>query len=164
MSSLYKTDYTQWLTQQRELLAQRQFDKLDIDNLLEAMEQRMGDTKKELRSYLRTLLIHLLKYAYQKLVLKDSWVEDKVLYTWIPSINNPRVDIKDHIKENPCLQPKIDEVLAEAYSQAKKEAVKQMNKYIKIESKRLNKSGFPEYCPWTFEKIMDDDWLPEVGK
>ncbi|WP_448218670.1 hypothetical protein [Endozoicomonas sp. 2B-B] len=30
------------MTQQRELLTKRQFDQLDIDNLLEAMEHEMG--------------------------------------------------------------------------------------------------------------------------
>ncbi|WP_422139092.1 DUF29 family protein [Endozoicomonas sp. ALC020] len=37
MSNLYNTDYHQRLTQQRELLTKRQFDQLDIDNLLEAV-------------------------------------------------------------------------------------------------------------------------------
>ncbi|WP_257280637.1 DUF29 domain-containing protein [Endozoicomonas sp. ISHI1] len=160
MDNLYKTDYTRWLGQQRELLENRQFDKLDIDNLLEAMDSEMGDTSNELRSHLRILLIHLLKYDYQKRVLKDPWVEDKVIYTWIPSINNPRGEIKEHLKRNPSLDPMTDEILSEAYYSAKPRATLELNKHIRIKEKRLNKNSFPEQCPWSFEQVTDDDWLP----
>ncbi|WP_257287165.1 DUF29 domain-containing protein, partial [Endozoicomonas sp. SESOKO2] len=70
MDNLYKTDYTRWLGQQRELLENRQFDKLDIDNLLEAMDSEMGDTTNELRSHLRILLIHL---PIAERVLPATW-------------------------------------------------------------------------------------------
>ncbi|WP_257280254.1 DUF29 domain-containing protein [Endozoicomonas sp. ISHI1] len=161
MENLYKTDYTQWLGQQRELLANGQFDQLDIPNLLEAMDSEMGDTTNELRSHLRVLLLHLLKYDYQKRILKDSWVEDKVIHTWMPSIYNSRMEIKEHMKRNLSLEPKTDEILSEAYLTAKRNAIKELNKFIRIENKRLNKNSIPDECLWTFEKITDDDWLPE---
>ncbi|WP_422473198.1 DUF29 domain-containing protein [Endozoicomonas sp. ALB032] len=160
MSNLYKTDYTAWLGQQRELLAKRQFDQLDIDNLLEAMERRMGDEVKELRAHLVVLLVHLLKYDYQKRILKDPWVEDKVLYTWIPSINNPRREIELHVEENPCLQPNAEEIMANVYPKAKRDAIDELNRYIKIKSKRLNKNSFPKECPWSFEQATKKNWLP----
>ncbi len=158
MENLYKTDYTQWLSQQRELLTQRQFHKLDIENLLEAMGLRMGDMANELGSHLKILLIHLLNYDYQKRILKDPWVEDKVLHIWLSSIN--RVEIEHHIDKNPSLIPRTEEVLAEVYPKAKKEAIKELNRYIKIESKRLNKKSFPDECPWTYDQVTDSDWLP----
>ncbi|WP_422474277.1 DUF29 domain-containing protein [Endozoicomonas sp. ALB032] len=160
MENLYETDYTQWLGQQRELLAQGQFDQLDVPNLLEAIDIQMGNIADELGSHLIILLVHLLKYDYQKQVLKDPWVKDKVIHTWMPSINNSRTRIGRHIQKNPCLQPKVNDLLAEVYPHAKKDAIKQMNHYIRTEASRLNKDSFPEQCPWTFEQITDDDWLP----
>lgn len=120
----------------------------------------MGDITEELRAHLIILLLHLLKYDYQIRVLKDSWVQDKVMYTWLPSINNPRIEIEQHINKNPSLEPAVNEVLAEAYSLAKLKAIKELNKYIRSESKRLHKTSFPEQCPWTYKQITDDDWLP----
>ncbi|WOG27426.1 DUF29 domain-containing protein [Endozoicomonas sp. 8E] len=160
MTDLYKTDYTAWLSQQRELLAQRQFHKLDIDNLLEAMDYEMGSTRDTLESHLSVLVLHLLKYDYQKRILKDLWVEDKVVQTWMPSIYNSRAAIEKQISKHPHLQPTIEELLAGAYSDACRQAVKQMNNYARSESQKLSKNSFPDQCPWTFEQITDDDWLP----
>ncbi|WOG27983.1 DUF29 domain-containing protein [Endozoicomonas sp. 8E] len=160
MSNLYKTDYTQWLSQQRELLAQRQFDQLDIDNLLEAMDSEMGDNTRELGSHFKILLIHLLKYDHQKRVLQDHWVEDKVLHTWVPSINNARVEIEDILTQNPCLQSSTEAIMDDVYPKAKKSAIEELNRYIKIKSKRLNKNSFPKECPWSFEQATKKNWLP----
>ncbi|WP_422136162.1 MULTISPECIES: DUF29 domain-containing protein [unclassified Endozoicomonas] len=161
MENLYKTDYTQWLSKQRELLAQRQFDQLDIDNLLEAMERRMGDEVKELRSHLVILLVHLLKYDYQKRILKDPWVEDKVIQSWMPSISNPRKQIELHVEEYPHLSNRFDESLEKAYPKAKRYAIEELNRYIRINSKRLNKKSFPDQCPWSYEQVTQMGWLPD---
>lgn len=160
MKSLYETDYHQWLGQQRELLAAKQFDQLDIDNLLEALEHEMGNDVRELRSHLVILLVHLLKYDYQNRILKDPWVEDKVLQSWIPSINNPRDEIDLHVEENPYLSNYFQESLEKAYVKAKKSAMEELNRYIKTESKRLNKNSFPKKCPWSYEQVTERGWLP----
>lgn len=47
----------------------------------------MGDMANELGSHLKILLIHRLQYDYQKRILKDPWVEEKVLHIWLSSIN-----------------------------------------------------------------------------
>ncbi|UYM14567.1 DUF29 domain-containing protein [Endozoicomonas euniceicola] len=160
MDNLYHTDYPEWLNQQRHLLANGQFDRLDIPNLLEAMEQRMGDAVNELESHLIILLLHLLKYDYQMRVLQDPWVQDKAIHTWIPSINNPRTEIELLTSKNPHLKNKTARALQAAYPRAKNKAVAELNKYIRSEKKRLNQNSFPEECPWSFERIVDDDWLP----
>ncbi|WOG27186.1 DUF29 domain-containing protein [Endozoicomonas sp. 8E] len=161
MENLYETDYNRWLGQQRDLLAQGQFDQLDIPNLLEVMDSEMGDNTRELGFHILILLVHLLKYDYQKRVLQDPWVEDRVIYTWLPSINNPRREIERHMKKNPSLEPMVNDILAEVYPTAKRDAIKELNKHIRIENKRLHKDSFPDQCPWTFEQMTDDDWLPD---
>ncbi|WP_422136158.1 DUF29 domain-containing protein [Endozoicomonas sp. ALD040] len=162
MENLYKTDYTQWLSKQRELLAQRQFDQLDIDNLLEAMEYEMGNSIRAFDSHLTILLLHLLKYDYQKRVLKDPWVESMVAHLWVTSIGQSRVQINRHLKGDHCLESKADELITDVYQDAKKLAVKEMNQHARSESQKLDRSSFPDQCPWTFEQIMTEDWLPEA--
>ncbi|WP_257281685.1 MULTISPECIES: DUF29 domain-containing protein [unclassified Endozoicomonas] len=162
MKSLYDTDYHKWLRQQRDLLAQRQFDQLDIENLLGELELGIKDHIRELVSHLVILLVHLLKYDYQNRVLKDPWVKDKVLYTWMPSINNPRGEIEIHVEENPSLSSHFEESLEKAYPKAKRRAIDELNEYISIKAKRLNKNSFPEQCPWSYEQVMQRGWLPEV--
>ena len=160
MENLYETNYPLWLSQQRDLLAAGNFEQLDIPNLLEAMEQRMGDAVNELESHLIVLLLHLLKYDYQVRVLQDPWVQDKVIHTWMPSIINPRNEINHLIRKNPHLKAKTGEALSEAYRHAKKSAIKELSKYIRLEKNKLNQNSLPAECPWTFEQIMNEDWLP----
>ncbi len=160
MENLYETDYPKWLGKQRDLLAAGDFESLDIPNLLEAMELRMGDAVHELESHLIILLLHLLKYDYQTRILQDPWVQDKVIYTWLPSINNPRSEIEQLIRNNPYLKGKVEQAVAHAYPIAKNKAINGLNKYIRLEHKKLNQNSFPKNSPWTIEQILNDDWLP----
>ncbi|WP_448215158.1 DUF29 domain-containing protein [Endozoicomonas sp. 2B-B] len=161
MTDLYRTDYHKWLGQQRDLLAQRQFDQLDIDNLLEAMELRMGDYADNLESHLVTLVLHLLKYHYQTFVINPNLYEPKTFRSWFISISNARNDISDLIKKHPHLQPRQDESLSNSYPKAKKRAIEQMNLFITNKRYLVNNNSFPDQCPWTFDQIMTEDWLPD---
>lgn len=162
MADLYRIDYHKWLGQQRELLARRQFEQLDIENLLEAMEYEMGNPAETLESYLSVLVLHLLKYDYQIRILKDPWIEDRVAHLWKVSVINARSKVKKQISKHPHLQSITGESLAEAYLDAKKDAVKEMNVHARSEAQRLNNNSFPKECPWTFDQIMTEDWLPET--
>ncbi|WP_252177420.1 DUF29 domain-containing protein [Endozoicomonas sp. 4G] len=158
MSSLYETDYHQWLSQQREFLIQGQLDQLDVENLIEELELGIKQDFKTLKSHLMILLTHLLKWDYQEKVLQDPWVEKYVKHTWLPSINNPRAQIQELIKNNANLKHQISEALIQTYSTAKQRAIREMSKYARHENQKLNENSFPGECPWSFEQIMDDDW------
>lgn len=161
MKSLYEIDYYKWLEQQVFLLKNRDFEQLDLDNLLEELESSLMSCKRELRSYLNVLFLHLLKYHYQKTVLNDPWVEDRVAHLWLVSIINARSQIKLLLEENAHLKPVVAEIFPETYQMAKRAAIKEMNSHARSTAQRLNKDSFPDQCPWTFEQTMDDDWLPE---
>lgn len=160
MDNLYKTDFYQWVQKQKQLLINRQFDQLDLENLIEEVEDMGKSEPRSLRSHLVTLLLHLLKYQYQTYQLEDRWVAEMVVHTWYPSIDNPRREIREVLQESPSLRSTTSELMSNAYKQAKIDAIKQMNRYIKQKSRKLNASSFPDVCPWTFEQIMEDDWLP----
>ena len=39
-------------------------------------------------------------------------------------------------------------------------AIKEMNRYVQKHQK-LNSNSFPAECPWTYDQIVVEDWLPE---
>ncbi len=162
MENLYDTDYHLWLSQQRDLLAKRQFDQLDIENLLGELELGLNDHIRELRNLLTNLILHLLKCEYQTTVLKDG-CNMYFIHSWLTSIDNSRSEIESLIEENSCVRSKVDETLVEAYPKAKQRAIRGMNSYARSEAQRLNSSSFPDGCPWSFDQIMTEDWYPLNG-
>ncbi|WP_422139218.1 DUF29 domain-containing protein [Endozoicomonas sp. ALC020] len=160
MDNLYETDFYQWVQKQKQLLINRQFDQLDLENLIEEVGDMGKSEPRSIESHLTTLLLHLLKYEYQTYQLEDRWIAEMVVHTWYPSMDNPRREIRKLLKQSPSLQPKTSQLMHAAYAEARIDAIKQMNRYIKQKSRKLNASSFPDDCPWTFEQIMGDDWLP----
>ena len=63
--SLYDQDYYLWITETAQLLREKDFNQVDLDNLIEEIESMGRSEKKAVRSNLRILLMHLLKYKYQ---------------------------------------------------------------------------------------------------
>jgi len=64
--NLYDTDFLIWVERQVKLLRGRQFDQLDLDHLTDEIADMGGQLKRELRHRLELLLMHLLKYRYQR--------------------------------------------------------------------------------------------------
>ena len=139
MENLYETDYFQWIQEQKKLLATRQFDQLDLDNLIEEVDSMGKREPRFLESHLTILLLHLLKYQYQTHVLQDKWIAEMVVHTWYPSMDNPRREITKLLQDSPSLKAKAPGLMHSAYQDAKLSAIKQMNKYIKQPEKMLDR-------------------------
>ncbi|WP_422136287.1 DUF29 domain-containing protein [Endozoicomonas sp. ALD040] len=158
MKNLYETDYYRWVEQQKEYLTNRQFDQLDIDNLIGEIDD-MSSELDTLESRLTTLLLHLLKYDYQIRVLNPVLPEPYNCRDWKGTINRTRLAINKLIKRRPHLQSEVKSLFDEAYVDGKVLAIKAMNDYVQPHQ-QLNEHSFPEICPWTFDQIMEEDWLP----
>ncbi|HEY3623009.1 MAG TPA: DUF29 family protein [Roseiarcus sp.] len=61
----YDTDLYQWTIEQADALRRRAGNELDYDNLAEEIESVGRSERREIRSRLENLLIHLLKWHYQ---------------------------------------------------------------------------------------------------
>ena len=59
MSSLYETDFVRWTETQRDLLIEKRFDRLDLENLIEEIESLGRSQQHSVKSYLYTVLLHL---------------------------------------------------------------------------------------------------------
>jgi hypothetical protein len=62
--SLYERDFLLWTTDIVNKLKSKDFDHLDLENLIEEIETLGRSEKKELKSRLLVLLEHLLKRLY----------------------------------------------------------------------------------------------------
>jgi len=142
-------DFHSWLMDQAAALRARDYESLDWDHLAEELELMGARERRELRSELKILLLHLLKLKFQPGLRHRQ-------HSWRNSIVEVREQIGDIIKDSPGIfQGKRDEVLADVYLRARDKAARES---------RLPRGTFPETCPWTFEQIIDSDFFPGVTK
>ncbi|MEA5579141.1 DUF29 domain-containing protein [Anabaena sp. UHCC 0451] len=140
--TLYEQDYSLWLKTTIEKLREHQFQAIDIDNLIEELETLGRSEKKALRSYLRLIVMHLLKWQYQP---------EKRSKSWQITIRNNRFEIEEVLQDSPSLKPQLAELLTQCYPRAVMEASDETG---------LPVSTFPSSCPFTIEQILDQNFLP----
>jgi hypothetical protein len=141
--TVYEQDFYSWTQQQAELLKNRQFEAIDIDNLIEEIESMGRSEKRELESRLMVLLLHLLKWEHQPIRKGRSW---KL------SIDEQRIQFLKVLEENPYLKSQIEHIITSAYKLAVVKAAKET---------RLSKKRFPEVCPWSLNELADEDFYPK---
>jgi hypothetical protein len=131
----YDIDFYAWSEHQAELLRNKEFDKVDLNNIIEEIETLGRTEKRTLRSFLIIMLMHMLKLKFQP---------EKHTRSWDISIENSRNDFVECLSENPSLKPKLPEILKSAYIKAKSNA--------SLETE-IERDVFPEECPWTIEEL-----------
>ena len=141
-NALYDQDFHAWANTQAELLRAGKLAEADIENIAEEIESMGRSEKKELASRLAVLLMHLLKWQFQPGLRSKSWER---------TIRDQRLEIDDHLADNPSLKPKIPEALMQAYRRGRSAVV---------DETKLDESVFPDSCPWTAEEIMSKGFLP----
>ena len=132
----YDIDYYKWANDQAKLLRSGNLQDAVIDHIAEEIESMGKSEKRELISRLKILLIHLLKWDYQPARQSKSWKN---------TIKVQRMEIIDHLEDNPSLRHKLDEILVKAYNRSRIEAATETG---------LDETTFPVTCPYSFEKVM----------
>ena len=61
MNNTYQNDFCKWSVDQAHFLKSKEFEKLDIENIIEEIESLGRSEKRTIESYLTNLLMHLLK-------------------------------------------------------------------------------------------------------
>jgi hypothetical protein len=72
-ATLHDTNFYTWTTQTAQLLKERRFSELDLENLIEEIEDLGRSEYRALGSRLEVLLMHLLKTRYQPEMHIKSW-------------------------------------------------------------------------------------------
>ncbi|MEB3175120.1 MAG: DUF29 domain-containing protein [Cyanobacteriota bacterium] len=142
--TLYDADFNQWLEETAKSLKAGNFQALDLENLIEEIESMGRSDKREIKTRLIVLLMHLLKHKYQF---------QRRTTSWIVTINEQRRQIKAVLKDSPSLKPYIQKELGDCYEDARKDAAKET---------RLPVATFPSECPFTQEQILDPDYFPSA--
>ena len=139
MRDLYDSDFYAWTNEQAGLLRSGNLTSADIANIAEEIETLGRNEKRELRSRLSVLFLHLLKWQHQPARRSRSWQL---------SITNARNDLAEHLADSPSLRAKLPEAIASAYRSARLHAEQQTG---------LAAKTFPAECPWTFDQAMSSD-------
>jgi hypothetical protein len=140
-SDLYEQDFYLWIQTTAELLKQKNFTQLDLDNLIEEIETMGRSEKKALRSNLEVVLMHLLKYKYQA---------EKRSGSWRATIREHRKRIRQALEESPSLKPYFDEVFGQCYEDAR---------LLDADETELDVTIFPEQSLFTPEEVLNPDFL-----
>jgi len=139
-AELYDHDFYAWVQEQAALLKARQFDALDLDNLIEEVESIARQERHLLWHRFRTLLTHLVAW----------WGEiPERCIRWEGVIADQRQQIQDILADSPSLAPLALEELVEAWESVRKRSADQWYN-----------AAFPETCPWTLEQVLDEDFWP----
>ncbi|EJG7111025.1 DUF29 domain-containing protein [Escherichia coli] len=138
----YEDDFYGWIQEQRALLATGRLSELDTVNLMEELAAVGRSEYRELVSRLAVLMVHLLKWQYQ---LERQW------RSWSLTIVEQRDALTDVLDDSPSLRARLPEAIQKAYKTAKISAERETG----IPGRR-----FPVDCPWTWEQLMDEGYLP----
>jgi hypothetical protein len=143
MSILYDRDFYAWANEQASLLRAGIASELDWPNIAEEIESMGRSERNQLTNRLAVLLAHLLKWQFQPGLRGNSW----------------RLTIREQrrrgarvLAQNPSLRPELDAIMADAYGDALLTAERETE---------LPEGTFRVDCPWSFELVMRDDWLPQ---
>lgn len=137
-SKEYEKDFFQWTRNQTAILKKRDFDHLDIKNLIEEIDSLGNSDKRALYSQTVRLLTHLLKLKYQPEGQGNS-------NSWNSSILTATSELKLIIRDSPSLKNELKKVFHEAYEDAREFAAAETKLDLKI---------FPKKSPWEPEEIL----------
>lgn len=138
----YDQDIVAWANEQAALLRAGRYELLDIEHIADEIEDVGKSEQRELISRMAVLLAHLLKWQYQPERAGSSWAQ---------TIRLQRGRIERAVKKTPSLKA----VLADPdwWQDAWEDA-------LVIAMREAGPREYPEVCPWSFDQIMTECWLP----
>ena len=95
-NDLYETDFYAWTKAQAVLLRDKRWSDRNLENLVDEIDSVGGSQKKEIRSPMQGLLVHLLKWSYQANFRGHSWRR---------TIWDQRKELSEEIADSPSLRP-----------------------------------------------------------
>jgi hypothetical protein len=141
--SLYERDFYLWVEEQARLLRKSEFERLDIINLVEEIEDLGIGAKKAVKSNLVIVLLHLLKHQFQRRRRSRSWQA---------SIVEHRQRLRDDLRTSPSLRGSAQNMFQEAYADARARALAETG---------LPEQSVPSEPPYTVEQVLDPEFLPD---
>lgn len=146
--SLYEKDYHQWLEMTTQLLRERVFNTVDIEHLIDEISAMGRNEKLAIKSYLRLLIIQLLKWQHQPQNRSNEWVE---------IISEYRHKLNDILLESQGLKTFGLSVLQTCYQNA----CQTMSTEDHLPVEHFPTELFSEESPFSFEQVLDIGYFPK---
>lgn len=134
----YEADFYAWTQSQAALLRSRQFDALDLDNLIEEIESMGRQERRELVSRLRVLIAHRLKWEFQPARRSASWQA---------TIREQRLQIDRLLAQSPSLKAYLPEAFEAAYP---------LGRLLAVQETNLDEATFPDRPPFDLEALRSE--------
>ena len=144
MKSAYDVDFYEWTQHQAAALAASHVSELDLANLAEEIESLGRRDRRALRSRLKVLVRHLLKWCYQP-------ERRKMGRSWWRTIRTQRSEISLILEDSPSLRRQVPEMMQADYQAVCMDTNGETD---------LPLTTFPQTCPWTAEQVLDDTFWP----
>src|SRR5215472_16454649 len=132
----YEEDFYAWTVEQSRLLRAGELSAIDAVNIAEEIESMGRSDRRELKSRLVVLVMHLLKWQHQPAGRSRSWSA---------TIEEHRLQIDAILAESPSLRPTTASMLAEAHAIARARAIAETG---------LADEVFPGACPFTPDQVL----------
>jgi len=140
----YDQDLYSWAVEQAALLRAGRIVEVDADNIAEELDDVGNEQYDKLESALRIILLHVLKWDHQP---------ERRSRSWTASILVQRNHVQRVLRKNPGLEPRVEEAIVEAYTDAR---------ILAAAHTRLDDADFPARCPYSWQQITERpiDWPP----
>ena len=143
LQRLYEIDDSQWLEEMIKLLKQRQFENLDLENLIEELTDLGSEKKNAVVSLLEQVIRHLLLLEYWTIERENNQTH------WESEIVSFRTQLRRRLTTN--LRNHLAKELPSIYRDA----------LIYVRTKTSFKVDFPENCPYSLEQLLDINYLSD---
>ncbi|MEH1919152.1 DUF29 domain-containing protein [Nostoc sp.] len=141
LKQLHETDENLWLEQTIELLKQKQFNQLDLENLIQELISLGKRDLAKAKGLLRQIIIYILLLQY--------WQAEYEINSrhWIGELKTFRYELNNHLTTN--LINKLQDDLENIYQSAVD--------FVKV---KTDLNIFLEKCPYTLVQLLDENYLP----
>ena len=142
MSDLYEQDVAAWAEQQARALRRRAANEIDWDNVAEEIEGVAASQKREVRSRLRVICEHLLKWRHASRRRPQGWRN---------TLDEQRRQLEELFEDSPSLRGFAERALPAAFANGRRDA-----------ERKVSVLGLSDdFCPWSLEQVLSIDFLPD---
>jgi citrate lyase gamma subunit len=151
----YDEDFFVWSKEQAEALRSVARDgsnqELDWENLAEEIEGVGISERRELRSQIERIILHLLKLQYSRATLpRDGWID---------SVDDGRTRVELTLGSSPSLKGEVDEVVAKQMGRGVRKAIRELRERGELDAALDARIKATTY---TAEEVLDENWYPPV--
>jgi hypothetical protein len=147
MSNLYEQDFPAWAEETAHLLTERRFEEIDLEALIDEVQDLSRREKETVKSFLETIIEHLLKLAYSPapILLNNR-------NGWTSTVRRTRRKLSEKLADSRLLTTYAADKFDEAYAGGLYDTRGSTADFGPVE--------WPQACPWSLEQVLDPDFFP----